>query len=105
MQQHPSERSLRGLDWFTFFLGDIQTGFGPFISVYLVTQKWNQTDIGLVLSIGALASLLSQIPAGALIDAVRSERSAAATAVLAIGLSAFIIAMMPIFLAVAAARA
>ncbi len=102
---HPSERSHRGLDWFTFFLGDIQTGFGPFISVYLVTQKWNQTDIGLVLSIGALASLLSQIPAGALIDAVRSERSAAAAAVLAIGGSAFVIAVMPIFLAVAAARA
>ncbi|MGO8954056.1 MAG: MFS transporter [Rhodomicrobium sp.] len=101
----PSQRSLRGLDWFTFFLGDIQTGFGPFISVYLVTQKWNQTDIGLVLSIGALASLLSQIPAGALIDAVRSERSAAAAAVLAIGVSAFVIAVLPIFLAVAAARA
>jgi len=93
------------LDWFTFFLGDIQTGFGPFISVYLVTQKWNQIDIGFVLSIGALASLLSQVPAGAFIDAVRSERSAAAGAVLAIGASAFVIAVLPIFLAVAAARA
>jgi len=100
----PSQRSVSGLDWFTFFLGDIQTGFGPFISVYLVTQKWNQTDIGLVLSIGALASLLSQIPAGALVDAIRSERSAAAAAVLAIGVSAFVIAVLPIFLAVAAAR-
>jgi MFS family permease len=92
------------LDWFTFFLGDIQTGFGPFISVYLVTQKWNQADIGLVLSIGALVSLVSQIPAGALIDAVRSERSAAAAAVLAIGGSAFIIALVPIFAVVALAR-
>jgi len=52
-----SPQSLRGLDWFTFFLGDIQTGFGPFIAVYLATQKWTQTDIGLVLSVGALASL------------------------------------------------
>lgn len=104
MQEYPSQRSLSGLDWFTFFLGDIQTGFGPFISVYLVTQKWNQTDIGLVLSIGALAGLLSQVPAGALIDAVRSERSAAAAAVLAIGGSAFLIAVLPIFVAVAAAR-
>ena len=101
----PSQRSLSGLDWFTFFLGDLQTGFGPFIAVYLVTQKWNQTDIGLILSIGAIASLLSQIPAGALIDAVRSERSAAAAAVLAIGAAAFIIAVLPIFVAVAAARA
>jgi MFS family permease len=103
--QAASRRSLSGLDWFTFFLGDIQTGFGPFISVYLVTQKWNQTDIGLVLSIGALASLLSQVPAGAIIDAVRSERSAVAAAVTAIGISALVIALLPIFLAVAAARA
>jgi MFS family permease len=102
---HPSQRSLSGLDWFTFFLGDLQTGFGPFISVYLVTQKWNQTEIGIVLSIGALASLISQVPAGALIDAVRSERGAAASAVLAIGGSALVIATLPFFLAVAAARA
>jgi MFS family permease len=102
---HPSPRSLRGLDWFTFFLGDIQTGFGPFISVYLVTQKWTQTDIGLVLSIGALVSLMSQVPAGALIDAVRSERLAAGAAVVAIGGSAFMIAVAPLFAAVALARA
>ncbi len=96
---------MRGLDWFTFFLGDIQTGFGPFIAVYLATQKWNQTDIGLVLSVGALASLISQIPGGWLVDSVRSERSAAAAAVTAIGASAFIIAVWPLFVAVAASRA
>jgi MFS family permease len=104
MTSQPSQRSLSGLDWFTFFLGDLQTGFGPFISVYLTTQKWNLADIGLVLSIGALVSLFTQIPAGALIDAVRSERSAAAAAVLAIGGSAFIIALVPVFAVVALAR-
>ena len=100
-----SRQSLRGLDWLTFFLGDIQTGFGPFIAVYLSTQKWNQTDIGLVLSVGALASLFSQIPGGWLVDGVRSERSAAAAAVAAIGVSAFIIAVWPVFVAVASSRA
>jgi MFS family permease len=100
----PSPQSLKGLDWFTFFLGDIQTGFGPFMSVYLVTQKWTQTDIGLVLTVGSLASLLCQVPGGALVDAVRSERSAAAAAVVCIGMSAFMIAAWPIFLTVAIAR-
>ena len=100
-----SRQSLRGLDWFTFFLGDIQTGFGPFIAVYLSTQKWNQTDIGLVLSVGALASLFSQVPGGWLVDSVRSERSAAAAAVAAIGISAFMIAVWPVFVAVASSRA
>ena len=46
----PSPQSLRGLDWFIFFLADVQTGFGPFIAVYLTTQKWTQAEIGLVLS-------------------------------------------------------
>ena len=100
-----SPQSRRGLDWFAFFLGDIQTGFGPFIAVYLSTQKWNQTDIGLVLSVGALASLFSQIPGGWLVDGVRSQRSAAAGAVAAIGVSAFMIAVWPVFVAVAASRA
>ncbi len=100
-----SRQSLSGLDWFTFFLGDIQTGFGPFIAVYLSTQKWNQTDIGLVLSVGALAGLVCQIPGGWLVDRVRSERSAAAAAVAAIGASALIIAVWPVFAAVAGSRA
>jgi len=37
---------LRGLDWFIFFVADVQTGFGPFVSVYLTAQKWTQVDIG-----------------------------------------------------------
>ena len=51
----PSRESLRGLDWFIFFLADVQTGFGPFIAVYLTTEKWTQVEIGLVLSIGSVA--------------------------------------------------
>ena len=56
----PSQRSLRGLDWFIFFLADVQTGFGPFIAVYLTTQKWTQVEIGFVLSIGGIVGLLGQ---------------------------------------------
>src|SRR5450756_2298531 len=70
----PSRQSLRGLDWFIFFLADVQTGFGPFIAVYLTTQKWTQVEIGLVLSIGGLVALIGQMPGGAIVDAARSER-------------------------------
>ena len=45
---------MRGLDWFIFFLADVQTGFGPFLAVYLTTQKWTQVEIGFVLSIGGI---------------------------------------------------
>ncbi len=84
----PSRQSQRGLDWFIFFLADVQTGFGPFIAVYLTTQKWTQVEIGLVLSIGGVVGLLGQMPGGAIVDAARSERLVASLAVATIGMSA-----------------
>src|SRR5580658_2350745 len=93
----PSRRSLRGLDWFIFFVADVQTGFGPFVSVYLTTQRWTQVDIGLVLSVAGFASLLGQMPGGALVDAVRSERFAAGVAIVAICVSALTYAALPVF--------
>jgi len=93
----PSPRSLRGLDWFIFFVADVQTGFGPFVSVYLTTQKWTQVDIGLVLSAAGFVSLIGQMPGGALVDSARSERRVAGIAIAAICLSALGYAAMPIF--------
>src|SRR5947209_4334504 len=93
----PSRQSLRGLDWFIFFLADVQTGFGPFIAVYLTTQKWTQGEIGLVLSIGGVIGLIGQMPGGAMVDAARSERLVASIAVAIIGLCALGYAAWPIF--------
>jgi MFS family permease len=97
-------RSLYGLDWFVFFVADVQTGFGPFIAVYLTTHKWTQTDIGLVLTVGGLVSLLGQIPAGALLDALPSLRRAAAVSVCLVGLSALILAFWPTHIGVFTSR-
>src|ERR1700704_4435588 len=99
----PSRRSLRGLDWFIFFLADVQTGFGPFIAVYLTTQKWTQVEIGLVLSIGGVVALIGQMPGGAIVDAARSERLVAGLAVATIGGCALAYAGWPIFPVVVAA--
>jgi MFS family permease len=93
----PSRRSLRGLDWFVFFVADVQTGFGPFVSVYLTAQHWTQIDIGLVLSAGGFVSLIGQMPGGALVDSARSERVVGAIAIAAICVSALAYAAMPIF--------
>lgn len=80
-----------------FFLADVQTGFGPFIAVYLTTQKWTQAEIGLVLSVNGLVALIGQIPGGALVDWARSERLVAGLSVAAIGVSALAYAAWPIF--------
>src|SRR3982075_4096272 len=98
-----SRQSLRGLDWFIFFLADVEAGFGPFVAVYLTTQKWTQVEIGLVLSIGGIVGLIGQMPGGAIIDAARRERLVAGFAVGAIGVAALGYAAWPIFPVIAAA--
>jgi predicted MFS family arabinose efflux permease len=99
----PTRRSLRGLDWFVFFVADVQTGFGPFVAVYLTSQKWTQVDIGLVLTVGGLVALAGQMPGGALVDAARSERLVAGVAVAAIAVSALAYAASPVFAVILAA--
>ena len=43
---HPSERSQRALDWLNFFVADVETGFAPFISVYLAANGWGRDRSG-----------------------------------------------------------
>src|SRR4029077_2456399 len=93
-----------GLDWLNFFVANFQTGFGPFISVYLTSAGWTQSAIGAALSTGTIASMASQVPAGALVDAMRNKRMAAAAAITAIGVSALVIALWPNLLAISAAE-
>jgi predicted MFS family arabinose efflux permease len=82
----------------------VQTGFGPFISIYLTAQHWTQIDIGLILTAGGLAALALQMPGGAILDAVRSERSVVAVAMIGISASALVLALWPIFPAVLGAQ-
>ena len=93
----PSNRSQRGLDWFVFFLADVQTGFVPFIAVYLTAKNWSPSEIGFVLTAGGFVALLGQIPGGALVDAVRSERLLASIAIVAIGVSSLALVTLPVF--------
>jgi predicted MFS family arabinose efflux permease len=93
---------LRGLDWFVFFVANVQTGFGPFVAGYLTAEKWTQVDIGLVLSVGSLA-LVGQMPGGAVVDAARSERLVAGWAIAAIAISALAYAASTIFAVILAA--
>jgi MFS family permease len=93
----PPRGSLRGLDWLNFFIANVQTGFGPFISVYLTSRAWPQVDIGLVLTVSGVVALLGQIPGGIMIDSLRSKRLAAAIAIGATAGSALTLAAWPAF--------
>jgi MFS family permease len=97
-------RSLHGLDWLNFFLASVQTGFGPFLAVYLTANSWTQTDIGLLLSISGALALLGQFPAGAIIDATANVRRLMALAIFCVAASATFIAIHSSFASVLASQ-
>ena len=84
-----------GLNGLNFFVGAIQTAFGPFLSVYLTEHGWSQGDIGFALSVGTAAVLAFQLPAGMLVDFVHLKRLATAMALLLIGVSAAMLIPTP----------
>jgi MFS family permease len=85
----------RALDLVNFFVADVQTGFGPFVAVYLTTHKWTQIEIGYALTLGTMTSLISQLPAGVLVDSMRNKRTAASWALIGIIVAALLLALRP----------
>lgn len=100
----PAARSLFGLDWLNFFIANFQTGFGPFISVYLTAGGWTQGAIGAALSVGTVTAVVAQVPAGALVDMLRDKGRAATAATVAVGVSAAAIAAWPVLLPIMVAE-
>jgi predicted MFS family arabinose efflux permease len=93
----PSRRTLLGLDWLNFLLADVQTGVGPFLAIYLAGYKWNEESVGLALTVGGIAGILTQTPAGGLVDAMRSKRGLVTAAVVSLAAGALLIALFPKF--------
>ncbi len=94
---HPqaAPRSLAGLSGVNFFIADMMTGFGPFVTVYLAANGWRADDIGVALSVGTFAAVLAQLPAGALVDAIHRRRMIATIAIIAISCAAVALALLP----------
>jgi predicted MFS family arabinose efflux permease len=96
-KKSPSRRTLLGLDWLNFLLADVQTGVGRFLAIYLAGYKWNEESVGLALTVGGIAGILTQTPAGGLVDAVRSKRGLVSAAVVSLAVGALLIALFPRF--------
>ena len=102
METSPSRYGLKGLN---FFIAAVEAGFGPFVAVWLAQQGWNQTDIGLALSIGAGAALIGQLPGGLAVDHVHHKRTILTVALLAVAVGALLVAFLPMFATVSLAEA
>jgi MFS family permease len=103
IEPSPSRTSLHGLDAVNLFLAGALSGFGPYVAVFLAEQKWTQQNIGFVLTAAGFAGLLSQLPGGALLDAIRSKRFAVALGAAMVAAGALIVAIWPTFPLVLAA--
>jgi MFS family permease len=96
----------RPLDALNFFLADVRDGLGPYLAIYLLTvQKWDEASIGIVMSVAALAGIVAQTPAGALIDKTTAKRAAIVVAAVIVTLGSIVLPLYPGFLFVATTQA
>jgi MFS family permease len=96
----------RPLDALNFFLADVRDGLGPYLAIYLLTeQKWDQASIGMVMSVAALAGIIAQTPAGALIDRSTSKRALMIAAAIVVTLACLALPFIHQFGLVAATQA
>jgi len=95
----------RKLDALNFFLADVRDGLGPYLAIYLLTErKWDEASIGGVMSLAALAGILAQTPAGALIDRSRAKRGWMVVAAIGVTASCLVLPFIDQFAAVAATQ-
>ena len=86
------------LDAINFLLADVRGALGPYLNVFLVTQRhWSQTQVGVVTTIGGLLGLAAQTPIGAAIDATRAKRGVVVLALAVLAVGAVAIFALPSF--------
>jgi MFS family permease len=96
------KRASWALDAANFFLADVRDGLGPYLAIYLLTEKhWDEARIGVVMSVAAIAGILAQTPVGALVDATRAKRGVMAVAAILIAASSLLLPLFPEFWPVA----
>ncbi len=85
-ERRASQRSLRSLDWLNFFKADAQTTVGPYLAIFLLAVRhWNLARIGMVMAIPGVVTVLTQTPAGALVDWIARKRALVMLAALGLG--------------------
>jgi len=103
---HSDLRNTLSLDSLNFFLADVRDGLGPYLAIYLLAvHKWDPASIGVVMTLAGIAALLTQGPAGALIDRTRSKRAVIAVAALLVTGSCVLLPFVSSFSLVALTQA
>src|SRR5215475_11529987 len=98
-----STRANHALDMANFFLADVRDGLGPYLAIYLLTvQKWDEASIGIVMTVGGIAAIVAQTPAGAWIDGTYAKRLLVIVAAVIVTGASLSLPLFPNFFPVAA---
>lgn len=98
MAHHSDLRTALSLDSLNFFLADVRDGLGPYLAIYLLAvHQWDPASIGVVMTLAGICGLITQGPAGALIDRTRSKRAVIALAALLVTLSCLMLPFVSSF--------
>ncbi len=94
------------LDALNFFLADVRDGLGPYLAIYLLAVRgpshgWNEATVGMILTIAGIVGLISQTPAGSLIDRGKNKPRIVMIAALLVTLSSVSLPIVSGFTAVA----
>ena len=85
-------RASGALDASNFFLADVRDALGPYLAVYLLTERqWDAASIGVVMSIATVAGILAQTPAGALVDLTKAKRAVMVAAAVLVTLASLLL--------------
>nr|WP_186351285.1 MFS transporter [Pseudomonas poae] len=104
--RHSDLRTNLSLDSLNFFLADVRDGLGPYLAIYLLAvHKWDPASIGVVMTLAGIAGLMTQGPAGALLDRTRSKRAVIAIAAILVTASCLILPFVSNFSLVALTQA
>jgi MFS family permease len=102
----PAEHLGRKLDALNFFLADVRDGLGPYLAIYLLSQHhWDEASIGVVMSIGGIAGILAQTPAGAIVDGSHARLKLLVAAALVVTVGSLTLPWLTSFGAVAVMNA
>ncbi|MET1067689.1 MAG: MFS transporter [Pseudomonas prosekii] len=106
MNASTDRRNALSLDGLNFFLADVRDGLGPYLAIYLLAvHNWDPASIGLVMTVAGIAALLTQTPAGALIDRTRRKRAVVIAAALLVTVSCLLLPFITSFTLVALTQA
>ena len=89
-------RSLRALDALNFCNAGIQTGLGPFMSIfYTSVRHWNPGQIGTLIACQSLTGIAIQGPVGHMVDESHHKKLLTAVAAIVVACGAACIALLP----------